>query len=123
MVDPEFERRLERLFEAAPPFADEAAFSEQVTRRLNRSWALRRWLIAGAGVVGGLVSVSQLVATGVLRQIQLAAGAAGALSSDLAQTLGQWIAILPGDRPVVWSAIAVALVLLGFVATRVLEEI
>lgn len=124
MAELDFERRLERLFAETPAFADDEAFAERIGRRLDRGWTTRRWLIGAAGVAGGLIGVSQLVVSGVFHRMETAETSARALSSGLTQTApAQWISTLPSGGVVVWIAVAVAIAMLGFVLTRVIEEI
>lgn len=124
MAELDFERRLERLFAEAPAFADDDAFAQRVERRLDRGWTARRWLIGAAGVAGGLIGASQLVLSSVFHRIAAVEGSARALSSGLPQAEPvRWISTLPSGGVVVWIAIGVAVILMGFVFTRVIEEI
>ncbi|CAN7207409.1 hypothetical protein LJR225_000703 [Phenylobacterium sp. LjRoot225] len=124
MAEPDFERRLERLFADAPAFADDDAFADRIAQRLDRGWTARRWLIGAAGVTGGVVGASQMVVSGVFHRMESAGTSARALSTGLTQTApAQWISTLPSGGVVVWIAVAVAIVMIGFVLTRVIEEI
>jgi hypothetical protein len=124
MADPDFERRLELLFADAPAAADADAFADRLEARLGRGWTARRWLIGAAGVVGGLIAASQLLFSGLLGQMGAAEASARAAPSHIAAAVGAYGLPIPssGDG-VVWTAIAVAVVLTGFVVTRVIEEI
>ena len=102
MAELDFERRLERLFADAPELPDARGFTEGVERRLNRGWMARRWLIGVAGVVGGLIGASQLIMSNFLERMESASEGSGA---------------------VIWAAVALAVVAMGFVVSRVLEEI
>jgi hypothetical protein len=124
MAEPDFERRLERMFAEAPAFGDDKAFADRISRRLDRGWTARRWLIGAAGVAGGLIGTSQVVVSGVFHHMESAGSSARALSAGLTQTApAQWISTLPSGGVVVWIAVAVAIVMIGFVLTRVIEEI
>jgi hypothetical protein len=124
MADPEFERSLERLFADPPALSDAEAFAGRVEARLGRGWAARRWLIGAAGVAGGLVAASQLLLSGVLAHIGAAEGAARSLPLRIeAAAAAHGLSIPSGGDGVVWTAITVAVVLAGFVVTRVIEEI
>jgi hypothetical protein len=124
MAELDFERGLERLFDQAPAFTDDEIFAARVERRLNRGWTARRWLIGAAGVAGGVIGASQLVVSSVFHRMAAVEGSARALSSGLPQTEpAQWISALPSGGLVVWIAIGVAVILIGFVFTRVIEEI
>lgn len=126
MADLDFERHLERLFSEAPVLPDEAAFAEAVERKLDRGWMLRRWLIGAAGLIGGVVGASQLVMSNFVGQVE----AASAGSTQLVRaSLAEWsprldaLSALPAGSSVVWLAGGMAVLALGFVLTRVLEEI
>ena len=93
MAEIDFERRLERLFADAPAFSDESAFAARVEQRLNRGWNVRRWFIGAAGVASGI----------------------GHAFTQSSTTLSDWT--------VVWIASGLAVLAMGFVLTRVIEEI
>ena len=124
MAEMDFERRLERLFGQAPELSDARAFAERVERRLDRSWTTRRWLIGTAGVVGGVIGASQLLMFNVLGRVESASeGSAKLVSVGLNQLAPQleWLAT-SSSGGVVW-ALALAVVAMGFVLSRVIEEI
>jgi len=124
MAELDFERRLERLFAEPPAYADDEAFAARIERRLDRGWTARRLLIGSAGVVGGVIGASQMFASNLPHRMAAAQGSARALSSGLTQTEpAQWMSTLPSGGVVVWIAIGAAIVLIGFVLTRVIEEI
>lgn len=124
MAELDFERRLERLFADAPALPDEALFAATVERKLDRGWTMRRWLIGAAGVVGGVVGASQLMASG----LDLEAASAGS-SRIMHASMDEWaprleiLSALPAGSSVVWLASGLAVLALGFVLTRVIEEI
>lgn len=124
MSEPDFERRLERLFLDAPEFADSAAFASRVERKLEVAWSARRWLIGVAGVVGGVVGVSQLLASNLMAQMETASQGSARILSGLNHLAPQleWFAAAPSGA-VVWPAAALAVVAAGFVLSRVIEEI
>jgi hypothetical protein len=124
MAELEFERRLERLFAESPGFADDEVFAERIERRLDRGWTARRWLIGAAGVIGGLIGASQIFVSNLFQRIETAERSVRAVSASLTQTApAQWISTLPSGGVVVWIAVGVAVVMMGFVLTRVIEEI
>jgi hypothetical protein len=124
MAELDFERRLERLFAEPPAYADDEAFAARIERRLDRGWTARRLLIGSAGVIGGVIGASQMFASNLPHRMAAAEGSARALSSGLTQTEPvQWMSTLPSGGVVVWIAIGVAIVMIGFVLTRVIEEI
>jgi hypothetical protein len=125
MPEVEFERRLERFFAEAPELPDASAFAERVERRLNRGWTARRWLIGAAGVVGGVIGASQLMMSNLVQRVETAEDSARLLSSSLSQIAprGGWLEAISGGGSVVWVATALAIVMMGFVLTRVIGEI
>ena len=125
MAEVDFERRLERLFAEAPELPDGKGFAERVERRLDRGWTARRWLIGGAGVVGGVVGASQLMLSNVFQRVETAEDSARLLSSGLSQVAprAEWMTMLGGGGGVVWIASGLAVLAMGFVLTRVIEEI
>jgi hypothetical protein len=124
MAELDFERRLERLFADAPAFPDETLFAATVERKLDRGWTMRRWLIGAAGVVGGVVGASQLMAS----RLDLEAASSGS-SRLMRASMEEWaprleiLSALPAGSSVVWLASGLAVLALGFVLTRVIEEI
>jgi hypothetical protein len=125
MVEIEFERRLERLFNEAPELPDAGAFAARVERRLDAGWTARRWLIGAAGVVGGVIGASQLMLSNVFQRVETAGDSARLLSSSINHISAgtDWMAALSGGGAVVWAAAAMAVVMMGFVLTRVIGEI
>ena len=69
MSDFGFEARLERLFSQPPRLADADAFARRVQARLEREWALRRGLLGAAGVLGGVIAVTQTVGAEVYSRL------------------------------------------------------
>lgn len=125
MAEVEFERRLERLFAEGHELPDAATFAEQVERRLDAGWTARRWLIGAAGVVGGVVGASQLMMSNVVQRVETAEDSARLLSSGLVHMTprADWLAALTGGGNVVWVAAGMAVLMMGFVLTRVIGEI
>jgi hypothetical protein len=125
MAEVEFERRLERLFAEAHELPDAANFAERVERRLDAGWTARRWLIGAAGVVGGVIGASQLMMSNVVQRVETAEDSARLLSSGLTHMTarGDWLAAISGGGSVVWVAAALAVLMMGFVLTRVIGEI
>src|SRR4051794_8634651 len=125
MVELDFERRLERLFADHPELADAGAFAERVERRLDAGWTARRWLIGAAGVVGGVVGASQLMLSNVFQRVETAGDSARLLTNSLnhISTGADWVAALSNGGTVVWVAAGLAVIMMGFVLTRVIGEI
>jgi hypothetical protein len=125
MVEIEFERRLERLFAEAPELPDAGPFADRVERRLNAGWTARRWLIGAAGGVGGVIGASQLMLSNVFQRVETAGDSARLLTSSInhISTGSDWLAAVSSGGVVVWVAAASAVVMMGFVLTRVIGEI
>ena len=124
MVD-DFERRLERMFSEAPSYPDAETFAGRVEARLDRGWTARRWLIGAAGLVGGVIGASQLVLANVIDRVESAEDQARALTSSLSRIApqGEWMSIISTGGMGMWVATVLAVLTMGFVLTRVIEEI
>ena len=125
MAEVEFERRLERLFGEAAELPDATQFAERVERRLDAGWTARRWLIGAAGVVGGVIGASQLMMSNVVQRVETAEDSARLLSTGLTHMTPRtdWMAAISSGGSVVWIAAAMAVLMMGFVLTRVIGEI
>lgn len=125
MVELDFERRLERLFGDFPELADAGPFAERVERRLDAGWTARRWLIGAAGVVGGVIGASQLMMSDLFQRVESAGDSARLFTNSVNHvTLGaDWVATVSTGGGVVWIAAGLAVVMMGFVLTRVIGEI
>lgn len=125
MAELDFERRLERLFSESPELADAGPFAERVERRLDAGWTARRWLIGAAGVVGGVIGASQLMLSNVFQRVETAGDSARLLTSSFNHVSAgaDWVAALSNGGTVVWVAAGLAVLMMGFVLTRVIGEI
>ena len=125
MAEVDFERRLERLFAEGPELADAGAFAERVERRLDAGWTARRWLIGAAGVVGGVIGASQLMVSNLFQRVETAGDSARLISSGFNRlsTQTDWLSVASAGGVGVWVAAAAAVVMMGFVLTRVIGEI
>ena len=124
MAELDFERRLERLFGETPHMVDAQAFAERIDHRLNRGWTARRWLIGAAGLAGGVIGASQLLMSNLFERVQSAEASARVLGQGLARvTPGtDMVSALSGGYGV-WIAVGLAVITMGFVVSRVIEEI
>ncbi len=125
MAELEFERRLERLFNEPPALAGEGAFAALVEQKLNRGWTLRRGIIGAAGLVGGVVGASQLIMSNFIEQVETASkGSTRLIEAGMSQWAPrlEMLSALPAGSSVVWIAGGMAVLAIGFVVTRVLEE-
>ena len=126
MAELDFERKLERLFAQSSAFSDEAEFVQKVETRLNQGWNLRRWLIGAAGVSGGVIGASQLIMSNFLHRVEdVSEGSSKAFEASVSQ-LKPSVALLglvSTDWIIIWVASGLAIVAMGFVLTRVIDEI
>ncbi|MBI1200681.1 MAG: hypothetical protein GC203_22690 [Phenylobacterium sp.] len=124
MAEIDFERRLERLFGEAPEAPDAQAFAERVERRLNRGWTARRWLIGAAGLAGGVIGASQLLMSNLFHRMETAEQSARALGQGLSRVTPatDMVSALSGGYGL-WLAVGLAVITLGFVVSRMIEEI
>jgi hypothetical protein len=125
MAEVEFERRLERLFAESPELPDAGPFADRVERRLDAGWTARRWLIGAAGVVGGVIGASQLMVSNLFQRVEAASDSARLLSNSFSHisTGADWWSAVSTGGATVWAAAALAVVMMGFVLTRVIGEI
>lgn len=123
MSEVDFERRLERLFAEAPEMPDARAFAERVERRLDRGWTARRWLIGAAGLAGGVIGASQLLMANVFQRAEAAEQSARVIGQGLARVTptNDMVSALSGGYGL-WVAGALAVVTMGFVLSRLIEE-
>jgi hypothetical protein len=124
MAEIDFERRLERLFADASELPDASAFAQRIERRLDRGWTARRWLLGAAGLAGGVIGASQLVVSNVFAQVESAEQSARVLGQGIARVTPttDMVSALSGGYGL-WIAVGVAVLTMGFVLARVIEEI
>ena len=126
MAEMEVERTIERLFARAPELGDADVFAERVQRRLDRGWAARRALIGVAGLVGGVIGASQLIMSNLFSRAEAASSeSARVLTSGVRQLAPQAEWLLNGSAGIeaIWLAAGLAVVAMGLVLTRIIEEI
>ncbi len=126
MAELEFEARLDRLFAQAPVFPDATIFALQVDHRLERGWNVRRLLIGGLGVVGGLFGVAQVVSSGLLSRAEmLSAQSSKLLSQNVHQLIPLHLSFLdlPFGREVLGMSAALAAIARVLGLIRASEEI
>ena len=124
MAELDFERRLERLFAEAPELPDARAFAERIERRLDRGWTARRWLIGAAGLAGGVIGASQLFMSNLFQRVETAEQSARLVGQGLARVTPatDMVSALSGGYGL-WIAVGLAVLTMGFVVSRVIEEI
>ena len=121
MSDPSFEARLERLFAQAPRVSDATAFAARVEARLDREWSLRRGFIGTAGLVGGVIAVTQTVGADMYGRFGETLRPLGArLSSQLSS---DWYADLQAQSALSGEMVWVLVALGGLAATLVVTRV
>ncbi|MDP3118397.1 MAG: hypothetical protein Q8N19_14955 [Phenylobacterium sp.] len=126
MAEMEVERTIERLFARAPECPDADLFAERVQKRLDRGWAARRVLIGAAGLVGGVIGASQLIMSNLFSRAEAASTeSARVLTSGVRQLAPQaeWLLNGPAGIEAIWLVAGLAVVAMGLVLTRIIEEI
>lgn len=132
MHEREFEASLERMFRETPAMPDAELFAVDVQKRLDRGWALRRWGVGAAGVIGGAVAVSQTLGANLnLRFEQASAGSVRAVDTVYREALGQAQTLTAdsglafGDMGLgmFWVASGVIVLLAAGLMTRAFDEV
>lgn len=132
MLEREFEASLERMFRDAPPRPDAELFAARVQKRLNNGWALRRWGVGAAGMIGGAVAITQTLGADLsLRFEQASAGSAKAVDTVYRQAVGQAQTISAdsglafGDMGLgmFWVVSGVIVLLAAALMTRAFDEV
>ncbi len=129
MDDPAFEMQLGRLFSEAPRYPDAQHFASEIESRLGRGWALRRVLIAMAGVTGGLIAAGQIIGSGLAARLDGAAHVVSAARQGVGQlplpAISQLSLLtdMPFGGEVVWLVLGLAALAGALLVGRSLEEI
>jgi hypothetical protein len=121
----DFEAQLVQMFDAPPAFVDADLFASTVTQRLDRGWQVRSLVIGGAGLIGGVIAVSQIMATNLMGRVEsLSLGAQQHLVSRLIQSVETHLVLpsLPFGGEGLWMSAGLAGLALVFALTRAIEE-
>lgn len=121
----DFEAQLTRLFDVPPAFVDADLFSSSVTQRLDRAWLFRRLIIGGAGLLGGVIAVTQIMATNLLGRVEsLSLAAEPHLLPKLVRSVEAHLVLpsLPFGGEGLWMSAGLAGLALVFALTRAIEE-
>ena len=121
----DFEAQLVQMFDAPPAFVDADLFASTVTQRLDRGWQVRSLVIGGAGLIGGVIAVSQIMATNLMGRVEsLSLGAQQHLVSRLIQSVEAHLVLpsLPFGGEGLWMSAGLAGLALVFALTRAIEE-
>lgn len=125
MADLDFDMRLSRLFAEDPALPDGDAFARRVEARLERDWTLRRVLIGGAGLVGGLVVAGQMLMPHVAQRIQsIPIPTAASLQHGMETLVPQWkvLSYLPYSSELLWIGAGLAALGVAALAKRSIED-
>ena len=127
MVERDFEGQLERMFNQPPAFADNEDFARRVDRRLESGSRLRGVGIAAAGVIGGIIAVSQVLSSGFGLEIR-------DVEADSARTLDSLYQQVVDATPMLdvagydigagmfWMVSAMLVLAAGAFSTRLFDE-
>jgi hypothetical protein len=125
MAERNFEVELGRMFAEAPALADADLFALRVDERLNRGWTVRRLVIGGMGVAGGVVGGAQVLGGGLIERLGGAAtDAGGQLTGKIVDVVENNLMpqSFPLNAEVVWLTAVVVAAVLAFAVTRVARE-
>jgi len=125
MAERNFEVELGRMFADAPAMPDGDLFALRVDDRLRRGWTLRRFLIGGMGVAGGVIGGVQLLGAGLVQRLGGAAtDAAGQITGNVTDLVENNLMpqAFPVNAEIIWLAAALAAAAVVFAITRVVRE-
>lgn len=121
----DFDAQLIQMFDAPPAFVDADLFASSVTQRLDRGWQVRSLVIGTTGLIGGVIAVSQIMATNLIGRVEsLSLGAQQHLVSRLIQSVETHLVLpsLPFGGEGLWMSAGLAGLALVFALTRAIEE-
>ena len=125
MAERNFEWELSRMFGETPALPDADYFALRVDERLRRGWTIRRILIGGMGVAGGIVGGAQLLGGGLLARLGGAAtDAGGQFTGQIADLVNNNLMpqTFPVNAEIIWLAATFAAGAVAFAITRVVRE-
>ena len=105
---------------------DGDAFATRVEQRLSTGWTLRRIVIGGLGVLGGVIGIGQMASSGVISHVEgLSAQTNRLWNADLQKlaALNLPLSIAPFGDGVLWMVAFVAVIGIGFAITRLIEDL
>lgn len=121
----DFDAQLIQLFDAPPAFADADLFASSVMQRLDRGWLVRSLVIGGAGLIGGLIAVSQIMASNRIGKVEsLSVGAQQHLVANLIRSVETHLVLpsWPFGGEGLWMSAGLAGLALVIALTRAIEE-
>ena len=125
MADLDFETQLTRLYGQAPVFPDAELFTQQVTEKLDRGWALRRVVIGATGVVAGVAAAVQLVSARFADEVsEMSQDGARQLYASVDKVTDRYDQLFTlGGSETLWLGAALVVLALGFAVTRLVDEV
>jgi len=125
LADLDFETQLSRLYGQAPVFRDTELFTQRVTEKLDRGWALRRVVIGATGVVAGLAAAAQLVGSRFAEEFSsVSREGAQTLDLGLDKVMARYDQLFTlGGGETLWLAAGLAAMALAFAVTRLVDEV
>lgn len=146
--DQTFEARLEQLFAVPSGFDDQNGFVEQMHKKVERRQNVRRFSVAAAGMLGGVLTCVQLFKTSLIQQVhqaelgtsRLANTASSALQTTLSEVHRDTVSLArlklaevapqtsglldwASQPSLFWSVSLVMIVVVGLLAARVFDEV
>ena len=121
----DFEAQLIQMFDAPPAFADADLFASTVTQRLDRGWQVRSLVIGTTGLIGGVIAVSQIMATNLIGKVESLAFASEQPLMRSLIAYGERHLVLPSlpfGGEGLWMSAGLAGLALVFALTRAIEE-
>ena len=121
----DFEAQLIQMFDAPPAFVDADLFASTVTQRLDRGWQVRSLVIGTTGLIGGVIAVSQIMATNLIGRVEsLSFGSEQPLMRGLIAYGERHLVLpsLPFGGEGLWMSAGLAGLALVFALTRAIEE-
>lgn len=125
MAERNFESELSRMFGEAPAMPDANLFAVRVDERLRRGWTIRRTLIGGMGVAGGVIGGAQLLGGGLLARLGGAANdAGGQLTGQISDLINNNLMpqTFPVNAEIIWLIATLAAGAVAFAITRIVRE-
>ncbi|EJL27178.1 hypothetical protein PMI01_03950 [Caulobacter sp. AP07] len=125
MADLDFEAQLSRLYGQPPVFRDAELFTQRVTQKLDRGWAVRRVVIGATGVVAGLVVAAQLIGSRFASEFStVSRDGVQKLDLGLDKVVARYDQLFTlGGAETLWLAAGLAAIALAFAVTRLVDEV
>jgi hypothetical protein len=124
VADLDFETQLSRLYGQSPVFRDSEQFTQRVTDKLDRGWAVRRAVIGATGVAAGMAAAAQLIGSRFASEFSnVSRDGAQQLNLGLDKVMARYDQLFTGSAETIWLAAALAAIALAFAVTRLVDEV